>query len=94
MAIGVLINVPNPSQEQMSGMAEELIPKIKDQPGFVLHLSGPQDDNTFRVIEVWESREHHGNWVQNHVIPSAERAGGVQGIEPTYFNVENVVRKP
>ena len=38
-------------------------------PGFVSHISGAASSG-YRVIEVWDSREAHQAWYDNHVAPN------------------------
>jgi hypothetical protein len=38
-------------------------------PGFVSHISGITSSG-FRVIEVWESRDAHEAWVEEHITPN------------------------
>jgi heme-degrading monooxygenase HmoA len=38
-------------------------------PGFVSHISGAASSG-YRVIEVWESREAHQDWVEKVILPN------------------------
>jgi heme-degrading monooxygenase HmoA len=50
---------------------------IAEAPGFLSHISGPVESG-YRVIEVWDSREAHRSWYENHVAPKLPA-----GLEPT-----------
>jgi heme-degrading monooxygenase HmoA len=42
---------------------------LAQAPGFVSHISGAASSG-YRVIEVWESREEHQAWYDDHVAPN------------------------
>jgi len=49
--------------------AVDLIPQLKQQPGFLYHIAFPEGDG-FTVDEVWESREQQDRWFQGSVKPN------------------------
>jgi heme-degrading monooxygenase HmoA len=56
-------------------IAVGLIPKLKVQPGFILHVAFETPDG-LGVSEIWETREQHEAWstnVEPHMPPGAER---------------------
>jgi heme-degrading monooxygenase HmoA len=48
-----------------AGIADEMV----KAPGFVSHSSGASSSG-YRVVEVWESREAHRAWYDDHVAPN------------------------
>ena len=46
-----------------------LIENLKQQPGFILHVSF-EDANGFCVSELWESQEQHDAWFNQNVVPN------------------------
>ena len=65
-------------------IASELTPKLRVQPGFMLHVAFETTDG-ISVSEIWETREQHETWstdVEPHMPPGAER---------NYLEVHSVV---
>lgn len=48
-----------------AGVADAMV----KAPGFVSHTSGASNSG-YRVIEVWDSREAHQAWFDDHVAPN------------------------
>ncbi|MGE5274117.1 MAG: hypothetical protein ACM3QU_10240 [Verrucomicrobiota bacterium] len=46
-----------------------LIEKVKQQPGFVLHVAF-EDSQGFCVAEIWESQQQHDAWFDENVVPN------------------------
>jgi hypothetical protein len=46
-----------------------LIESVKQQPGFILHVSFV-DANGFCAAEVWETQEQHDVWFNENVVPN------------------------
>jgi heme-degrading monooxygenase HmoA len=92
MAIGAKSVLPDMTHEAYEQMAQHLLPKIKDRPGFLLHISGPAEGGGYSVIEVWESEEQQIRWIEEEVKPVGQQAGVVV---PTteFFRVSNVVQR-
>ena len=49
--------------------AAGVVDALATYPGFVSHASGAADSG-YRVIEVWESRQAHEDWVEKVVLPN------------------------
>ena len=64
---------------EMAGVTEAL----STRPGFVSHISGASDSG-YRVVEVWESREAHQEWV-DQVISALEAHAEHYTDVPTEF---------
>jgi hypothetical protein len=44
-------------------------------PGLLSHAAGTADDGSFIVMEVWESREAQGAFMQSRLGPALQQAG-------------------
>jgi len=91
MAVGVTSLVSGMTPEAYEQMAQYLLPRIKERPGFVLHISGPVDGG-YRVTEVWESEEQYTRWIDEEVKPMAQQAG-VTVPPHEFFPVSNTVAR-
>jgi heme-degrading monooxygenase HmoA len=49
--------------------AAGVVEALAAYPGFVSHISGAASSG-YRVIEVWESREAHEDWVEKVITPN------------------------
>jgi hypothetical protein len=49
--------------------AAGVVEALAKYPGFVSHISGAADSG-YRVVEVWESREAHEDWVEKVILPN------------------------
>jgi heme-degrading monooxygenase HmoA len=65
--------------------SSQLIPRLKEQPGFMYHVAFATADG-MTVSEIWESREQHDRWFVEHVKPNVPAEIDVEAIE-----VHNVV---
>jgi len=54
---------------QYDEMSPPLVALIKQQPGFLLHVSY-EDASGFVVAEVWETQEQHDTWFDANVKPN------------------------
>ena len=46
-----------------------LVELVKQQPGFVLHVA-PEDSRGFCVSEIWETKDQHDSYFDEHVVPN------------------------
>jgi hypothetical protein len=46
-----------------------LVELIKHQPGFVLHVA-LEDSQGFCVSEIWETKDQHDSYFNEHVVPN------------------------
>ena len=80
MSVIMSAEVPGADASFLDGMrAAGVVDALVKAPGFVSHLSGPASSG-YRVIEVWESREAHQVWYDNHIAPNLP-----PGSEPVPF---------
>jgi quinol monooxygenase YgiN len=91
MAVLVIAN-PGPGTEgdaeRWDKMMREVLPK---EPGFIIHADGQQPDGTWRIAELWESREafeaHFDKIVRPNLPPDADVDGSTQ-----FLDLPNVIR--
>jgi hypothetical protein len=90
MAIGVTLDFHGATLEQYDQAIEKFGFKTggPGAPGGLFHWVTPTDDG-FRVIDVWESREHFDRFVQETAIPALGEAGVPQEPEVTFYEVHN-----
>jgi quinol monooxygenase YgiN len=50
-------------------LAPRLVELVKQQPGFVMHVVYEDSQGTC-VAEVWESKEQHDSFFNEHVVPN------------------------
>jgi quinol monooxygenase YgiN len=50
-------------------IAPPLVEKLKQQPGFLLHVTY-EDAQGFVVAELWNSQEQHDTWLEENVVPN------------------------
>lgn len=65
--------------------SSQLIPQLKQQPGFIYHVAFATSDG-FTVSEIWESREEHDRWFEEQVKPNVPAEMTVEAID-----VHNIV---
>lgn len=63
----------------------QLIPQLKQQPGFLYHVAFAESDG-FTVSEIWESQEQHDRWFDEQVKPNVAADIAVEVLE-----VHNIV---
>ena len=78
------------TRDQYNGMFQQVGPRLKTQPGFIFHMSGPAADGYY-ALEVWESEAAHQAWIRDVIQPAVQAAGMAQ---PQFQSlpVENVVQ--
>ena len=69
MAVLVRHRSPELSLAQYDEISPPIVEKLKQQPGFVLHVAF-EDFQGFCVAEIWESQEQHDAWFNDNVAPN------------------------
>ncbi|HYV99445.1 MAG TPA: hypothetical protein VE967_18450 [Gemmatimonadaceae bacterium] len=69
MAVMVVADVPNQTQQGYDGMLAMLESGIRKAPGFVMHSAHATTDG-WRVIEIWESSRHASEYFAQYVHPN------------------------
>lgn len=70
MAVLMIGEVPNLTEEIYAGMIGQMMPLLGAAKGFVSHAGGPSPTGGWRVIEVWESEEDGNKWFDENVKPN------------------------
>jgi hypothetical protein len=82
MAIGLLFELQGMTREQYDGMIEQSGLADRLPPGQISHVAGPMEGG-WRVIDVWESREHFDRFAEETLAPLM----GGQAPQPEQFEV-------
>ena len=69
MAVLVRHRSQGMSLAQYDEISPPIVEKLKQQPGFVLHVVF-EDSQGFCVSEIWESQEQHDAWFNDNVVPN------------------------
>ena len=78
MAVLMIGEVPNLTEEIYGGMIEAMEPLMRAANGFIAHSGGPSPSGGWRVIEMWESEADAQSWFDENVKPNLP-----PGIVPT-----------
>jgi heme-degrading monooxygenase HmoA len=57
------------STAQYDEIAPAIVAQLKEQPGFLFHVSY-EDASGLVVAEVWETQEQHDSWFDENVKPN------------------------
>jgi len=61
-------------------LSPPLVALLKSQPGFKLHVAF-EDDKGLCVAEIWDTKEHHDAYFNEHVAPNVPAEIGQEVIE-------------
>ena len=70
MAVLMIGEVPNLTEEIYGGMIEGLKPMLQSAQGFISHAGGPSPNGGWRVVEVWDTEEDGKAWFEANVKPN------------------------
>jgi hypothetical protein len=70
MAVLMIGEVPNLTEEIYGTMLEGLKPTMQAAKGFIAHGGGPSPAGGWRVVEMWESEEDGQRWFDVNVKPN------------------------
>jgi heme-degrading monooxygenase HmoA len=70
MAVLMIGEVPNLTEEIYGGMVGQMTPLMRASKGFIAHTGGPSPTGGWRVVEIWESEEDGANWFEANVRPN------------------------
>lgn len=73
MAVGVIVTVPEGTEEQYEQIAPTLFPEDKLPDGWAIHIAGPTDSG-WQVINVVPSREEFETFAREKLIPATQQA--------------------
>jgi hypothetical protein len=88
MAVAMLMEIPGGTQEQYDRVMDEL--QLETMPeGGILHVAAPMDGG-WRVLDVWETREHFERFYADRLEHAIANAG-VPAAEPKFQELHNVM---
>jgi hypothetical protein len=70
MAVLMIGEVPNLTEEIYAAMVGQLKPVMQGSDGFIAHTGGPNPAGGWRVVEIWESEELAQKWFDDNVKPN------------------------
>ena len=70
MAVLMIGEVPNLTEEIYGGLIEQMKPTMMAAKGFIAHSGGPHPDGGWRVVEMWESEADGQSWFDENVKPN------------------------
>jgi hypothetical protein len=70
MAVLMIGEVPNLTEEIYGGMIGQMMPLLRASQGFIAHSGGPSPAGGWRVVEIWESEEAGDAWFNENVKPN------------------------
>lgn len=70
MAVLMIGEASNLTEEIYGGMVDRMMPLMKASKGFISHAGGPGPTGGWRVVEVWESEEDGRTWFDENVKPN------------------------
>ncbi len=70
MAVLMIGEVPNLSEEMYAGMVDRMGPLMRAHKGFIAHTGGPNPAGGWRVVEIWESEDDGRKWFEENVKPN------------------------
>ena len=73
MAIAMLVDNPKGSPELYERIRKQL--DLQEPAGGILHVAGPSPSGGWRVIEVFESEEDAGRFLEQRFGPALEALG-------------------
>jgi steroid delta-isomerase-like uncharacterized protein len=92
MSVFMISEVPGADAGLVDGLRAAGIPAAMAAfPGFVSHVSGAAA-GAYRVVEVWESREDHQAWYDQHIARNLP--AGAEATTPEYVDVTLTVPEP
>jgi hypothetical protein len=86
MAVLMIGEVPNLTEEMYAGMIEGLKPQLQSTKGFISHAGGPSPNGGWRVVELWDTEDDGRAWFEATVKPNLP-----EGVVPDrrYFPVHS-----
>ena len=92
MAVWFSLELPM-TEQQSDTVIRELGLMDKPAPGQICHVEGMADGN-IRVVDVWESEEAFGQFMQQRLGPAFQRAGVPvpEGMQPQFLQARNMLK--
>jgi len=69
MAVMMISDVSGQSTQGYDGMLAAVSDPLRQAPGFIMHMAHPAETG-WRIVEVWESKEHATTFFAAHIAPN------------------------
>jgi hypothetical protein len=89
MAVTLVAEIRGMTKAQYDQAVAQVQDQLRKAPGFMGHTGGPMEGG-YRVMELWNSREECERFMQQTIMPMAQRVG-IPPFEPQFLPVDNVV---
>ena len=92
MAVVVIQDFPQEETDRSTTNYDEISRRLQEgglipPEGAILHCTG-WTGNGFRIIEVWETREHFDRFLEQHVMPLVMEISGADSPAPEITSYE------
>lgn len=92
MALVFHFEAPEFTQQHYDVLIKEVLPDGKLPTGALLHVGGPREGGGWQVVDVWESQEALDRFLQERLIPAAQRLGVPRIPPPKSWPVHNLLK--
>jgi heme-degrading monooxygenase HmoA len=89
MAVELRAEIRGMTRAQYDQAFAEVQAELRRAPGFVAHAAGPMEGG-YRVVEIWNSREDQERFLQQTIMPMAQRVG-LPPFQPQVLPLDNVL---
>lgn len=93
MAIGVLFEASGWTREGYEQMNRQMFGSPRPSAsidGLIVHSAG-EGPNSWRIVDIWESREHFDRFIEEKVMPAAQEIGAPEMGEPQIWELHNLL---
>jgi hypothetical protein len=95
MAIGLVLDIPGGTREFYDSVCRTMNWPDDWPEGQIAHYAGT-GEGFWRVVDIWETREHFDRFARDRLGPAAQEASGGQAppMEPVFFEIVSEVTAP
>ena len=93
MAVVFIIEQSDITREKYEEVRALVVPDNRLPDGMILHLAGEVEGGGWRVVELWESEEAQGKFLQATLGPAFQKAGLSQQPKVTSFPLHNKMER-
>lgn len=93
MAIGIMFESPGWTRESYEEMNRQMFGSPRPSAsidGLIIHSAG-EGPNGWRIVDIWESREHFDRFIEEKVMPAAQETGAAEMGQPQIWELHNVL---
>ena len=91
MAVVIITEPEGVTPEIYDAVNEKLDVSGGPPDGLKVHTAGVDDDGTFRVVDVWESREQHDRFRDERLVPAIVEVAKERGLPDPSGPPNNIV---